>query len=57
VWTQAPTRVVLACKIVGESSRSELSGWSDGSWGVALLARETCGRGAVGALAAIEDLR
>jgi hypothetical protein len=54
--TEASTRVVLARKIVGEGTCSQLSGRSNRSRRVALLAREARGGGAAGALAAVQYL-
>lgn len=53
---EALVRVVLAGEVVGEGARSERRGRPDGARGVALLGGEACGRVAVGAAAAVEDL-
>jgi len=56
MWTQAAAGVVLASKVVGEGACGELGRGSMGLGDETLVARQTGGRGAIGALAAMEDL-
>jgi hypothetical protein len=54
--TQATVGVVLAGEVVGEGTCRQLGGWADGARGMALLAGQARGRGAVGARAAVQHL-
>lgn len=57
MWAEASAWAILASKVVGKGAGGELRRRSDGSRGIAFLAREARGSDTTGALTAIQYLR
>jgi hypothetical protein len=57
VGAEGQVCIGLACEVVGEGAGGQLCGRADRPRGTALLGGQTRRRGAVGALAAVQDLR